>query len=225
MGGHLPLRPDGWPRHAARRQSVGRRGEGGAHRAGGVPALLLLPLHYAAQSHDLSTVTLLLNYGADFRIVDRHGNTPLHLVAPFDQTNVVQLFLAVGADPMAQNKSGQSPLDLAVGPRRGIGGEGAVAMLRRSPKVPSFTICRLLRNAVRRAAWVQGSNELVSELLHRGVSPVSLCAQDFHLMLAHTANYNRANGKTGIPQKILEVARMLANHGCLIPPDLTCELL
>lgn len=182
-------------------------------------------LHYAAQSRDQSTVTLLLSYGADFRIMDRHGNTPLHLVAPFDQTNVVQLFLAVGADPMAQNKSGQSPLDLAVGPRRGIGGGGAVAMLRRSPKIPSLTIFRLLRNTVRRAIWVQGSNELVSELLDRGVSPVSLNAQDFQLMLAHAAEFNKANGTTGIPAQTLEVVRLLESRGCRIPPFLTWELL
>jgi ankyrin repeat protein len=182
-------------------------------------------LHYAAQLHEPRTATMLLKNGADFRMIDRHGNTPLHLAALFDRPNVVLVFLAVGADPMAQNKSGQSPLDLAVGPRRGIGGEGAVAMLRRNPKIPSLTICRLLRNTVRRAIWVQGSNALVSELLDRGVSPASLNAQDFQIMLAHAANHNRANGTTGIPQKILEVARMLANRGCRIPPHLTCELL
>ena len=182
-------------------------------------------LHYAAQSYDPSTVALLLRYGADFRIMDRHGNTPLHLAAPFDRPNIVQLFLAVGADPMAQNKNGQSPLDLAVGPRRGIGGRGAVAMLQRSPQIPSLTLCRLLRDTVRRAIWVQGSRELVSELLHRGVSPLSLGAQDFQLMLAHTATFNDENGGTGIPQKILEVVRLLAGGGCRIPPFLTWELL
>jgi len=182
-------------------------------------------LHYAAQSYEQSTITLLLRYGADFRIMDRHGNTPLHLAAPFDRPNIVQLFLAVGADPMAQNKSGQSPLDLAVGPRRGIGGGGAVAMLRQIPKIPSLTLCRLLRNTVRRAIWVQGSNALVSELLDRGVSPASLNAQDFQLMLAHAAEFNKANRTTGIPQQTLQVLRLLANRGCRIPPHLTCELL
>jgi ankyrin repeat protein len=157
--------------------------------------------------------------------MDRHGNTPLHLAAPFDQPNVVQVFMAVGADPMAQNKRGQSPLDLAVGPRRGIGGGGAVAMLRQIPKIPSLTLCRLLRNTVRRAIWVQGSNALVSELLDRGVSPASLNAQDFQLMLAHAAEFNKANRTTGIPQQTLQVLRLLANRGCRIPPHLTCELL
>jgi ankyrin repeat protein len=182
-------------------------------------------LHCAAQSYDPSTLTLLLRYGADFRIMDRHGNTPLHLAAPFDQPNVVQVFMAVGADPMAQNKRGQSPLDLAVGPRRGIGGVGAVAMLRHSPKIPFLTNFRLLRNTVRRAIWVPGSNALVFELLDRGVSPVSLNAQDFQLMLAHAAEFNKANGTTGIPAQTLEVVRLLASRGCRIPPFLTWELL
>jgi len=216
------------PLHYAARQGLTRIVHALLKRGANVHALDRdgrTALHYAAQSYDPSTITLLLRYGADFRIMDRHGNTPLHLAAPFDQPNVVQVFLAVGADPMAQNKRGQSPLDLAVGPRRGIGGVGAVAMLQRSPKIPSLTLCRLLRNTVRRAIWVQGSNALVSELLDRGVSPVSLGAQDFQLMLAHTADFNKANRTTGIPQQILQLVRLLASRGCRIPPHLTCELL
>jgi hypothetical protein len=42
-GGQLPLRPDGRPGHAARRLALGGRGQGGAHRTGCVPAVLLLP--------------------------------------------------------------------------------------------------------------------------------------------------------------------------------------
>jgi len=182
-------------------------------------------LHEAAQLHDPRTATLLLKKGADFRLLDRHGNTPLHLAVPINQPAVVKVLLDAGADPMAQNKHGLSPLELTVGPRRGDSGSAAVAILRRCPNVPSLAICRLLRNTVRRAVWVQSSNELISELLHRGVSPASLGVQDFQLMLAHAANFNKENGTTGIPPKILEVARMLANHGCLIPPDLICELL
>jgi len=179
-------------------------------------------LHYAAQLYAPNTVILLLQNGADFRAPDRHGNTPLHLAA---RPYVVEALLQAGADPLAQNKCGQSPLDLAIGPRRGVAGWAAVAMLRHSPKVSPMTLCRLLRNTVRRAIWIRASNELVSELLHRGVSPASLGAQDFQLMLAHVARYNQANQTTGIPPRILQMVRILANQGLLIPSDLTSELL
>ena len=165
-------------------------------------------LHYAAQSYDQSTVTLLLRCapisGSRTGTATRRCTWRRPLTSPM----WCKYSWRSGPTQWRKTRAANRPW-IWPSARGGALAAGGGPMLRRSPKIPSLTIFRLLRNTVRRAIWVQGSNALVAELLDLGVSPVSLNAQDFQLMLAHTADFNKANRTTGIPQQTLQVVRLI----------------
>ena len=74
-------------------------------------------LHIAVQKTSLSTIGLLLDYGADILAKDNSGNTPLHHVASYNRTNLgtktVELLLDRGADVGATDDIGATPLHRA----------------------------------------------------------------------------------------------------------------
>jgi ankyrin repeat protein len=55
-------------------------------------------LHYATEGGHVSTVLVLLSFGADIRAVNHQKRTPLHLAAKHGHTSVVQLLLDQGSD-------------------------------------------------------------------------------------------------------------------------------
>jgi uncharacterized protein len=79
----------------------------------------------AAESRVRSTVTLLLELGADVNAVDHAGNTPLHMLAKrrpaFD--SVIELLVHHGASLEPTNDQGETPLALALAPPAVIKGQ------------------------------------------------------------------------------------------------------
>jgi ankyrin repeat protein len=79
------------------------------------------PLHYAAMSNDVDSLTTLLGQGVNPNIPDRSGFTALHLVAPEGSTQAAAALLDGGADANAVNRHGNTPLFIAVFNSRGRG--------------------------------------------------------------------------------------------------------
>lgn len=70
------------------------------------------PLHWAAENGVESTVTLLLEQGADVNAPGWFGNTPLHLAVRYP--NIVKILLENGADVTLANNFKNTPLHVAV---------------------------------------------------------------------------------------------------------------
>ena len=64
----------------------------------------LTPLHWAAQQGDVSSVEVLLKFGANPNVVDRNGLTALHWAASSGNVNCISQLLEAGADVRAMNK-------------------------------------------------------------------------------------------------------------------------
>ncbi|OQA06172.1 MAG: Phosphocholine transferase AnkX [bacterium ADurb.Bin374] len=85
-------------------------------RSEGLPMLQqATPLHFAAQSGNVSIVRALLNAGADVNARNPQDITPLHLAAWDGNADIVSLLLEHGADIDRRNhrNEGMSALDLA----------------------------------------------------------------------------------------------------------------
>ncbi|HQG27667.1 MAG TPA: ankyrin repeat domain-containing protein, partial [Candidatus Ozemobacteraceae bacterium] len=85
-------------------------------RSEGLPMLQqATPLHFAAQSGNISIVRALLNAGADVNARNPQDITPLHLAAWDGNAEIVSLLLERGADVNRRNhrNEGMSALDIA----------------------------------------------------------------------------------------------------------------
>ncbi|OQA06241.1 MAG: Phosphocholine transferase AnkX [bacterium ADurb.Bin374] len=85
-------------------------------RSEGLPMLQqATPLHFAAQSGNISIVRALLNAGADVNARNPQDITPLHLAAWDGNAEIVSLLLEHGADVNRRNhrNEGMSALDIA----------------------------------------------------------------------------------------------------------------
>jgi hypothetical protein len=71
------------------------------------------PLHHAVKTDNanLDVITILVRYGADVNITDKHLRTPLHRAAQFGHVDAVRLLLRLGANPNAKDENGWTPLD------------------------------------------------------------------------------------------------------------------
>jgi len=107
------------------------------------------PLHYAADGGpnlstwdpvaQATTITCLIEAGANPNALDKSGVAPLHRAVRCRCTGAVRALLAGGADPKLANKSGSTPLELAT-QTTGRGGSGAPEARREQVE-----IVRLLR--------------------------------------------------------------------------------
>lgn len=73
------------------------------------------PLHMAVELHDVPTVTLLLNHGANVDAAMFNGCTPLHLAVGRQDAAIANLLCQSGADQMIRNIEGETAIDLADG--------------------------------------------------------------------------------------------------------------
>ncbi|CAM9404638.1 unnamed protein product, partial [Hapterophycus canaliculatus] len=72
------------------------------------------PLHRAVHFRHFQILKILLKFGANPNLRDRHGITPLHLVAVSGCTAGAAELLEVGSDTTARTNDSYSPLHLAV---------------------------------------------------------------------------------------------------------------
>ncbi len=70
-------------------------------------------LHAAVGGRHASTVSLLLDRGANIAAVESHGYTPLHLAAVMGNDEIVAILLDRGASPTALADDNRTPGDLA----------------------------------------------------------------------------------------------------------------
>jgi len=78
------------------------------------------PLHVAAEFGQAHAARLLLDYGADVRLLDTENDAiPLGWAAFFGRPEVVTVLLAAGSEPSQRNKHGLTPLACAVGGTQG----------------------------------------------------------------------------------------------------------
>ncbi|KAM6954563.1 NF-kappa-B inhibitor epsilon [Aplochiton taeniatus] len=73
------------------------------------------PLHLAVELHDIPSVTLLLNKGANADAAMFNGCTPLHLAVGRQDATIANLLCQSGADKMLRNMEDETALDLADG--------------------------------------------------------------------------------------------------------------
>lgn len=73
------------------------------------------PLHFAVELHDISSVKLLLSWGANVDAAMFNGCTPLHLAVGRQDATIATLLCQSGADKMLRNMEDETPLDLADG--------------------------------------------------------------------------------------------------------------
>ncbi|XP_063079187.1 NF-kappa-B inhibitor epsilon [Engraulis encrasicolus] len=73
------------------------------------------PLHMAVELHDVTSVTLLLNQGANVDAAMFNGCTPLHLAVGRQDAAIANLLCQSGADQMIRNMEDETALDLADG--------------------------------------------------------------------------------------------------------------
>ena len=57
---------------------------------------------------------LLIESGAEVRLVDLHGNIPLHIASFSGREELVEFLLSNGSDPFVQDAGGDTPLDVAL---------------------------------------------------------------------------------------------------------------
>lgn len=72
------------------------------------------PLHYAAEKNKGECIKLLVNYGADVNIKNKHGDTPLHLASQFVRLKSVKALLKCGADPNISGQDDKIVLEYAI---------------------------------------------------------------------------------------------------------------
>ncbi|CAK6962735.1 NF-kappa-B inhibitor epsilon [Scomber scombrus] len=72
-------------------------------------------LHLAVELHDVTSVKLLLNGGANVDAAMFNGCTPLHLAVGRQDTTIANLLFQSGADTMLRNMEDETALDLADG--------------------------------------------------------------------------------------------------------------
>jgi ankyrin repeat protein len=70
----------------------------------------LTPLHYAAANGNESTVSLLIQLGADVNARDKEGNTPLLFAAGRGHDTIVSFLIQLGADVNAKCNKNDTPL-------------------------------------------------------------------------------------------------------------------
>ena len=75
------------------------------------------PLHDATIPGDMGVITMFVDKGADFKIMDIYGKMPLHNAVEFNRPQVVKFFLARGADVNQIRGEGyeSTPLHMAAG--------------------------------------------------------------------------------------------------------------
>jgi ankyrin repeat protein len=72
------------------------------------------PLHWAAVYGQEDSCKLLLDHGADIKLVDELGHSALVWAIDGGEPGVVQLLIAHGADVNQHDQEGLTPLDVAV---------------------------------------------------------------------------------------------------------------
>lgn len=78
------------------------------------------PLHVAAEFDQARAVQLLLDYGADAKLLDSENDAiALGWAAFFGRPEVVTVLLAAGSEPSQRNKHGLTPLACALGGTQG----------------------------------------------------------------------------------------------------------
>ncbi|HMJ91007.1 MAG TPA: ankyrin repeat domain-containing protein [Candidatus Acidoferrum sp.] len=113
------------------------------------------PLHYAADGfigspawdakRQVTTISCLLDQGANIHSQDKNGATPLHRAVRTRCAAAVRCLLQAGSDPTLRNKFGSTPFHLAV-QNTGRGGTGT-------------------------AAAISAQREIIKEFLSFGVNP------------------------------------------------------
>ncbi|MBA3954168.1 ankyrin repeat domain-containing protein [Candidatus Dependentiae bacterium] len=66
------------------------------------------PIHYAAITNNKEMMDILLNYGAEVKVVNAMGDTPLHYAAVNNNGEVMELLSVKGADWNSLNQIGKS---------------------------------------------------------------------------------------------------------------------
>ena len=80
-----------------------------------MPTYQATPLIIAARHGNDRMVSMLLEYGANYRLSDAHyGYTPLHYAAAQMRVNIAKMLLSAGASPAIQDLQGNNPLHLAL---------------------------------------------------------------------------------------------------------------
>lgn len=72
------------------------------------------PLHYAAEKSRGECIKLLVKYGADVNIKNKHGDTPLHLASGFSRLKSVKALLECGADPNISGEDDKTVLEYVI---------------------------------------------------------------------------------------------------------------
>jgi ankyrin repeat protein len=67
-------------------------------------------LHFAAEWGNTSTISTLLEAGADANVGDKEDDRPLHLAVRFDQEEARERLIAGNADPTIFNLKKETPL-------------------------------------------------------------------------------------------------------------------
>jgi len=80
--------------------------------------MVVCPIHSAAANRDpdqaLSSVRLLVAYGARVNVAQRGGWTPLHQAADHGYLELVEFLLEAGADRTLKSSDGRTPRDMAL---------------------------------------------------------------------------------------------------------------
>jgi serine/threonine-protein kinase TNNI3K len=72
--------------------------------------LLHLAVREGNWEGNVDIARLIVEYGADAVVQDRHGSTPLHIAAQNVSADLARLLAEHGADTTAQDKDGSTPL-------------------------------------------------------------------------------------------------------------------